>query len=187
MENVDEVVFIPTNTLVLRSFAPADPDFTADLLWLRTAYYFGSHAVTDQDYFYLYYLLNKITDLAPGWEYPYHFGGIVLLLEADMPVQALKLTNKGLAFHKTSWELYFMKGYILWKAFNNYKGAAEQIFKASEIRGSPDYFAPLSVTLAQKTGDDIFTASFAQFVMNSLKDENQKKIIQKKMSGQSNQ
>ncbi|WDP88647.1 MAG: hypothetical protein HUN04_02385 [Desulfobacter sp.] len=185
-DNNDEVLFIPAHSLFIRLFAPADPDFTADLLWLRTAYYFGAHAITDQDYFYLYYLLNKITDLAPQWEYPYHFGGIVLLLEADMPIQALKLTNKGVGRFEQSWGLLFMKGYISWKAFNDHKSAAELIFQASQIEGSPEFFTALSVTLAKKTGDELFTDSFAQYVLHSLKDPKQREVVLKKISEKKN-
>jgi|GEM_PF-1299862 len=181
----DEVRYIPADSILVRLFAPADPDFLADLLWLRTQYYFGSHVVTDQDYFYLYYLLDRITDLSPRWEYPYIFGAILLPSEANMPIQALSLIAKGIKFHDNSWRLIFLRAYIYWENLGDYERAAKEIFKASQLPESPEYFAPLSVTLAKKTGDKEFSYAFAKIVLSSLKDPLQKQIIQKKFSGDS--
>jgi hypothetical protein len=178
----DEIQFIPTNTLAIRLFAPADPELIADLLWLRTTYYFGAHAVTDQDYFYLSYLLNRITDLSPKWEYVYVFGGIVLFLEALAPKQALLLIEKGITNISDSWHLFFLKGYIHWKAYEDHEASAKAIFKASQLEGAPNYLTALSVSLAGKSGDSYFSDAFNQIVLNTLKDPHQKELIQNKIA-----
>jgi hypothetical protein len=178
---VDEVQFIPTDTLLIRLFAPADPDFAADLIWLRTAYYFGAHAITDQDYSYLTYLLLKITDLAPNWDYPYLFGGIVLFIEAKLPNEALILIEKGLRNKDDNWQLYFLKGYIHWKAFEDYEQSSKYIFMAAQKRGAPVYLANLSISLAKSSGKKTFTEAFYRVVLSTVKNPKQKQIIQKKI------
>ena len=62
-----DLTYIPVNASFARLFAPADCNFLADLLWLRTAYYFGEHALTDQQFPYLAYLIDLISDLSPSW------------------------------------------------------------------------------------------------------------------------
>lgn len=176
----DEIEFIPARTLFILGAAPADPDFLADLLWLRTSYYFGAHAVTDQDYAYLQYLLNRIAELAPNWEYPYMFGGIVLHMEAGLPVPALSLVQKGIQRFPDSWQLLFLKGYILWNAFENYEQASKDLFKASQIDGAPTYLHDLSITLADRSQNQHFQNAFYDFVMDNLKNPGQKHIIRKR-------
>ncbi len=180
-EELDEVRFIPTNTLLTRMVSPADPDFMADLLWMRASYYFGVHAITDQDFFYLHYLLNKITDLSPRWEYPYLFGAIALYVEAQKPHQALSLLEKGILNLNESWRLRFLKGYIHWKVFKNYELASKTLYRASQIEGAPQYFVNLSVTLAMQSKNSAFSKAFYDIVMQTLKNPFQKKIIQQKI------
>ena len=178
---IDDVRFLPVNTLVTRLGAPADADFLADLIWFRTCYYFGAHALTDKEYGYLYYLLDRISDLAPRWELPYMFGAVVLYLEAGNPVEALKLIKKGNNNVPKCWELVFLKGYIFWKQFNNLEAASTILFKASQINGAPEYLSYLSGTLATHTGEKEFTSVFFHTVMSVIDDPLQKKIMQKKM------
>lgn len=180
----DKVEFIPARTILIRGAAPADPEFIADLLWLRTSYYFGSHAVTDQDYTYLYYLLGRITDLAPQWEYPYMFGGIVLYMEAGLPVPALSLVKKGIIKFPNSWPLLFLKGYILWNAFKDNEQASRVLFLASQKEGAPSYLQSLSITLARKTQNHRFSEAFYEFVMGHLKNPDQKEVIQKRFKNE---
>ncbi len=180
----DEIVYIPADTIFIRLLAPADPNFIADLLWLRACYYVGVHAVTDQEYFDLYYLLNRITDLSPQWESPYLSGATLLYLEAKRPSHALALLEKGISHHKNSWELLLIKGYILWEDQGNYEAASKTLFKASQIKGAPQYFSSLLVTLAQRTDNQAFRHAFFKTVMETLKDPLQKQIIQKKISGE---
>jgi len=180
----DEVQFIPAKTVFIRMFAPADPDLTADFLWLRTQYYFGAHAVTDQDYFFLTYLLNKVTDLSAKWEQPYITGAIILYLEAKLPNQALVLLRKGESNIKDSWMIPFLKGYIYWKAFEDLEKASEQIFKASRIEGAPGYLSALSATLASRTGNRAFMATFYDILETYLDDPAQKQRIRQKLKGE---
>ena len=44
----EDVLYIPLSAPLMRIFSPADPSFLADFLWMRTTYYFGKHALNDQ-------------------------------------------------------------------------------------------------------------------------------------------
>ena len=177
----DEIIYIPINALAVRLAAPADPDFLSDILWLRTCYYFGSHALTDNQYDYLFYLLDLISDLSPKWEHPYMFGAIALYLEANDPFQAMAIIKKGIKNHPESWELHFFKGFILWNYFKNYEAASQVLFQASQIKGSPEYLERLSVTIAAKSYNKEFTAHFINTLMNVLNDPLHKQVMLNKI------
>ncbi len=179
----DEIRFIPAKTVFIRLFAPADPNLIADFLWVRTQYYFGAHVITDQDYFFLNYLLEKITDLAPDWKAPYIFGAVVLYLEAQMPDDALWILDKGLASFKDDWQFYFLKGYIYWKAFENLEEASRQLFEASKQENAPRYLRGLSATLASRSGNRAFMETFYRIIDQHVDDPRQKEMIRQKLKG----
>ncbi|MBF0243418.1 MAG: hypothetical protein HQK64_13215 [Desulfamplus sp.] len=180
-QNIDDVQYLPVNSISARLFAPADPDFISDMIWLRTCYYFGSHALTDKKYDYLLYLLNLITDLSPKWEHPYSFGAIALFLEADAPFEAMSIIEKGIANLPNVWEFHFFSGYILWQHFKDMEAASLSLLKASKIEGAPKYLAGLAATFASKTDNSEFINNFIDTAMDILDNPLQKQVIQNKI------
>lgn len=175
------MIYLPMNASVARLMTPADPEFFADLIWLRTNYYFGVHALTDNQYFYLHTLLDLITDLSPRWEFPYVFGAVVLPLESEAADEALYLIEKGLKQNPNWWKLGFLKGYILWQ----YKGenilAAEAFFNASLVKGAPRYLASLSATLLTRAGERELALRFVAMALKSIDDPLYQKILLEKL------
>jgi hypothetical protein len=176
----DDITYVPLNVSVTRLFSPADPDFLADFLWLRTMYYFGQHALTDRQYPYLFHLLDIITDLSPEWAYPYIFGAVVLPTEADASADGVYIIDKGLVFHPDNWNLWFFKGYYLWKSGDTIS-AAEAFHKASLCSGAPIYLAKLSATLATRSGQKELGQHFLQESLRNVKTESHRKILLNKM------
>lgn len=176
-----DVIYLPIKAPLMRFFAPADPDFLADMLWMRACYYFGQHALTDRQYPYLLDLLDLITDLAPNWIDPYLFGGLVLPTEANAVDEGMNLIEKGLLHHPNNWELWFFKGYYLWKSYEDFEGAAEAIHKASVSPGAPVYLANLSATFATKAGKKELAIRFLREALNHMTDSQQRWIIERKI------
>ena len=117
--SADDVLFLPLNASIMRLFSPADPLLLADILWMRTSYYFGKHLLTDRDYPYLFKMLDLITDLSPDWVYPYLFGAVILPSEAESVEDGFYMIDKGLLFHTDNWQLWFFKGFYLWQVKND--------------------------------------------------------------------
>ncbi|NJL59305.1 MAG: hypothetical protein HC887_06325 [Desulfobacteraceae bacterium] len=157
-----DVVYLPVSTSVMRLFAPADPNFLADMIWMRTTYYFGKHVLTDRQYPYLLHLLDMITDLAPRWENPYLFGAIALPTETQIVADGLYLIDKGLSHHPQNWMLWFFKGYYFWKSLNDMEKASEALYKASTCPEAPAYLANLSAKLATQAGKRELAIRFLQ-------------------------
>src|SRR5215211_8887169 len=70
----------------------------------------------------LYPYLNNATDLDPQFIPPYSYGATIL--PAIDPVQAIALTEKGIANNPKHWRLHQYLGYIYWR-LGNYDKAAE--------------------------------------------------------------
>ncbi|MGE4519885.1 MAG: tetratricopeptide repeat protein [Desulfobacteraceae bacterium] len=177
----DEPDFLPYKTEYYKLFAPADNEMTADILWLRTCYYFGYHGLTDKQYPHLFFLIDKIGDLSKKWSYPYVFGTIALLVEAENPFEAMVLCDKGIEKFPDIWILRFYKGYILWKSFEDYEGASENIFKASLLPEAPKYLSNLAATFAKKSGHEMFFEKFIETALESIEDKTQKEIFINKL------
>lgn len=155
-KKVDEIIYIPLNASHVRLLAPADPDFISDLLWIRTAYYFGLNSIKKGNNDYLFDLLNLVTDLSPKWEIPYIYAAILLPAEVGDVESGLYLIDKGLVNLSDNWELWFLKGYYLWKVHSDNVAAYEAFQRASIIEGAPHYLAGLSVThLAETTNNNM--------------------------------
>jgi len=166
----EDAAFIPVRADFLRLLAPADPHFLADLLWLRATYYFGQHALTDRQYPYLFHLLDLITDLSPFWDYPYFFGAVILPFEADAAEDGLYLIEKGLVYHPDNWQLWFFKGFCLWKAGGDMVSAAHDLHRASLLPGAPVYLARLSATLANRAGRKELALRFLEEARKNVHD-----------------
>lgn len=177
----DEPDLLPYKTEYYKLFAPADTEMTADILWLKTCYYFGYHGLTDKQYPNLFFLIDKIGELSQDWSYPYVFGIIALLVEAENPFEAMVLADKGIEKFPNEWIFKFYKGYILWKAFEDYEGASENIFQASLLPGAPEYLTALSATFAKKTGQEMFFKSFVETALANIEDDSQKQIFLNKL------
>ncbi|MEZ4529036.1 MAG: hypothetical protein R2941_24250 [Desulfobacterales bacterium] len=180
-ETQEDIVYIPINSSLMRLLSPADPHFLADILWMRTSYYFGSHALTDRKYTYLFHLLDIITDLSPEWENPYLFGAVILPTEGEAVEDGLYLIEKGIVHHPQMWELWFFKGYFLWKEQGDIIGGAEALHKASLLPRAPIYLAKLSATLATQEGQKELAIRFLEQALENIEDPNQRKILIQKM------
>jgi tetratricopeptide (TPR) repeat protein len=176
-----DVVFLPIQEKMMRLFAPADPNFLADLLWLQTCYYFGARSLTSREYPYLFNMLDLITDLAPRWDEPFLFGAAILPTEGDALGDGLYMIDKGLVFHPDNWRLWFFKGFYFWNMLGDYEGASEALLKAAKQPDAPAYLGPLSATIASRSGQREFALRFIQEALQALDDETQREALLQKM------
>lgn len=171
-----DVIYLPLNASVMQLFSPADPDFLADMLWLRAIYYFGQHALTDRQFPYLLNLLDIITDLVPRWEYPFLSGAVIIPDLDKTSDDALYIIEKGLAYHPENWQLWFFKGYHFWKNGDNLE-AANALQKAAVLPGAPVYLAQLSATLLTRAGRREMALRFLEQSLEMIQDPRQREFI----------
>ncbi len=177
----EDVAFIPLNASFLRLWAPADPDFIADMLGLRTAGYFGQHALTDRQSPYLCHLLDLITDLAPLWDFPYFFAAVILPLEAEQVEDGFYFIDKGLVYFPEDWQLWFFKGFYLWRWTGDLAAAADALHRASLKPGAPVYLAALSATFATQAGNRELGLRFLKEALNQFEDPLHRRLLSEKI------
>lgn len=178
-DRLTEITYIPFSANYARMVAPSDPEFISNLLWMRTAYYFGLNAVKSGRYEQLLGLLDLVTDLSPKWELPYLYAAILLPMEAGDVEGGLYMIDKGLVSFPESWELWFFKGYYLWKSYSDNTAASEAMRTASLIKGSPRYLASLSVTLLTDGVTERMEESYEEQALKTITDPTYKNILMK--------
>ena len=96
IEEVDDLfTFSPKENQFYFMFFPGDPDFIADVIWLKTAYYYGMVGSSGTgDYFYLPMLLDTITDLAPPWDFPYFLAALFFCLKQAIRLKGFSLLKR---------------------------------------------------------------------------------------------
>jgi hypothetical protein len=176
-----DVVYLPLDITMVRFFAPADPHFIADMLWLRTVYYFGKHTLSDRQYPYLFHLLDLITDLSPQWKQPYHYASVILPTEAEAVEDGMYILDKGLVIHPDDWLLWFFKGYYLWQNYGDKIGGARALHQASIQPGAPIYLARLSATLATQGGQKELAEYFLLNALKHIKDPKHRHLLYEKL------
>lgn len=145
-------LYIPSGVM-LRPLALGYREMFADMLWLKTISYFGGHAVTDHRYLHLANLLDAITTLDPTWDFPYHFAGIVLSMEADQVEASNRLLRRGIEEHPDVWQFPFYIGFNYFQVLNNPRCGAKYIFRASTHPKAPVYLQALAARLSARGND----------------------------------
>jgi tetratricopeptide (TPR) repeat protein len=97
----------------------------------------------------LYPYLNNATDLDPRFIPPYSYGATIL--PAIDPLQAVALTEKGIANNPNEWRLYQYLGYIYWR-LGNYEKASETYGKGAQIAGAPLFMRMMSARMKTEGG-----------------------------------
>lgn len=125
----------------------------ADLLWIRTVQYTGSHSLADKRYSYLAKALDLATSLDPHFIEPYRYGALFLQILAHQPDAAVALLEKGAAANPDRWELPHDLGrYYFLEAHDDAK-ALLWWERANKLPGRPHYLPRFVARLYARTGD----------------------------------
>jgi len=153
----------------------------ADILWIKTITYFGSHFMSDGEYPWLYHILSLIIDLDPRFDFPYYFGGVVLSLEAAQAENANKILERGIEAYPDKWEYPFYIGFNHYYHRGDAAMAVPYIEKASKLPGAPEFVKSMVGTLYMKAGADETALKFFRKAYDNTKDALIKKKIAIKM------
>lgn len=153
---IENMLYLPSGKF-LKGAALGFDEMLADLLWIKAIGYFGSHAVTDQDYSWLSHILDIVTTLDPFFQYPYEFGGVILATEIGEVDKSNQLLEKGmknvLETHERYWYFPFFIAFNYMYYKNDYKTAAHYLETTSKFPQSPDYL-PLLVSRLYADADE---------------------------------
>jgi NADH:ubiquinone oxidoreductase subunit len=105
----------------------------ADYLWMRMIQYYAFHMRSDMKYEYLYPITDRLTDLDPKFLYPYTFGSLLLIHDAQDSVNCLKLLDKAKKMNPDKWQFPYMKGFILYVFLRRGDEAVKEFVEASKL------------------------------------------------------
>ncbi len=124
----------------------------ADLLWIRTVQYFGTHLETDRRFPQLAKALDLTTSLDPHFLEPYRLGGLYLLYFARQPEAAVSLLEKGAAANPDRWELPHDLGRYYYLEARDYPRALRWWERAAKLPTRPEFLPRFVARLYAQTG-----------------------------------
>jgi tetratricopeptide (TPR) repeat protein len=124
----------------------------ADLLWIWTVQYFGTHLETDRKFPQLAKALNLATSLDPHFLEPYRLGGLYLLYFARQPEAAVSLLEKGAAANPDRWELPHDLGRYYYLEARDYPRALRWWERAAKLPTRPEFLPRFVARLYAQTG-----------------------------------
>lgn len=170
---MEDLLYLPSGAF-LQGAALCFDEMLSDILWIKTLGYFGSHAVTDQDYKWLAHILDIVTTLDPLYELPYEFGGIILSTEIGDVDSSLALLQKGMdnvpATHERYWYLPFFAAFNYMYYRHDLLAAADFLEKAARSPDSPSYLPLLAARLYANADSPEIAIAFLQEMMKSTRD-----------------
>lgn len=173
----ESFLYLPSGDY-LKPLALGYKQVLADLLWIQAVHYFGSHYMTDKEYPWLYHILNLIIDLDPRFDFPYHFGGIVLSIEANQKDRANAILARGMEAYPDKWEYPFYIGFNHYYHEGNPSMAIPYIEKASVLPKVPTFVQSLVGTLYLETDKKETALEFFRKIYENTND----KILRRKIS-----
>ncbi len=176
----EEILYVP-NGKFLKSVLLGFEPLAADLLWIRTISYFGTHYATDRHYQWLAHMIDLITDLDPNFQYPYHFGALILTVEGRQVEETRRLMEKAMNHHPEVWQYPFYLGFAYYFVSHDDAEAAKFFDQAARRPGSPSYLSLLAARLYARGGDDQASLALLRELYRNARDPKMKEEIQKRI------
>ncbi len=180
----EDLKYLPSGKF-LKGAALSYDEIAADLLWVKAIGYFGKHARTDQDYTWLYHIIDITTTLDPLASDPYEFGGIVLgteLGEIDKSIAILKKGMKNVPkHHKRYWYLPFFTAFNYMYYKGDYQTAAKYLEQAASFPQSPTYLPLLVARLYANTNAPGVAIPFLQEMITQTNSPEIRARLQKRI------
>jgi tetratricopeptide (TPR) repeat protein len=166
----ESFLYLPSGKF-LKGAALGYDEMLGDLLWIKAVGYFGGHVNTDRNYVWLAHLLDVVTTLDSLYQYPYEFGGIVLVAEAGEVDESIALFKKGMENvpkdNPRYWYFPFFLAYDYMYHKNDYLTAAHYLEQAIQFPQSPSYLPRLVARLYANADSPEVAVSFLQEMIKS--------------------
>lgn len=176
----ESLLYLPTGRH-LKAISLGFGNIYADFLWMRAIGYFGAHALTDQEYPWLYHILDQVTTLDPPFRYPYYFGGIALAVNKNDPEQSIKILLKGMRNYPGDWRFPFYIGFNYFYTLRDPQRAATYMNYAASLPGSPLYLPRLAASLLASSGRLEAAIRFLETMAEGARDEEVRRDILRKI------
>lgn len=150
-KSVRELMYFPSAQMV-KLLSAGNQMMMADYLWLRMIQYYAFHMRSDRNFEYLYPITDNLTDLDPRFMYPYTFGSLLLVHDAQDSVNSLKLLDKAKRNNPDRWEFPYMKGFILYVFLRRSDEAVKEFLESSRLPNAWEGALRYAAWISKKEG-----------------------------------
>lgn len=174
-KSVRELLYFPSAKIV-KLLSAGNELMMADYLWLRMIQYYAFHMRSDQNYEYLYPIIDNLTDLDPKFLYPYTFGSLLLAHDAQDSVNSLKLLDKAKRNNPDRWEFPYMKGFILYVFLRRGDEAVREFVEASRLPNAWEGALRYAAFIAKRQGHRQTSKMMWQQLYDNSPTQNEREI-----------
>ncbi len=146
-------------------------EVVADLLWLKAVQGLAGRQQTREGYLGAYHAADVLTDLDPQFVHAYQYTGTILGVIAGMPMESIRLLEKGVGHNPAVWQLSFFLGYDYYYELRDPASAARHFQAASLLPGAPPWLAGLAARMAVEANDSNAALEFLQRMFLQANDE----------------
>ncbi|MFZ3209073.1 MAG: hypothetical protein WA140_09600 [Geobacteraceae bacterium] len=160
----------------------------ADFLFLKALTFYGGTLerkerprIQEQEWRWMYEVLNAATDLDPYFYDPYYFANSNFTWEAHMVKEANTLLAKGNRYREWDWTIPFFLGFNEFYFFHDNAKASEYFMQAAQRPDAPPIAASLATRMAYKGNRAEVAILFLQETLNKTKDKTTRKELEIRM------
>ncbi len=143
---IPELFYFP-KTSFIKNITFGYNNLLADFFWIRSVQYIGQHMISDNQYPYLYHILDITTSLDPRFINAYNFGSFFLAIYANDEKEGIELAEKGIKHNPENWRPAFELGFVYYMK-HDYENAYKYFSLANTLPGMLDEyktFAPFAL------------------------------------------
>lgn len=175
----EEVVSYPAGFLRLSSFGYDRA--ASGLLWLRFLQQTPPRKVDPDQLSWIYYDLDAVSELDPGFYPAYEHGGIFLSVITEDKRGAERIFLKGTKQFPDRWRIRAYLAYHYRWELGEPEKAAEQYLAAADLPGAPPILKVSAASALAKRGDRDSALAILRALLNGTEDPVSRKRIQDKI------
>jgi hypothetical protein len=147
----------------------------ADYYWLRAIGIVGVETgAIEQHGEVIADLIDVVTEVDPWVDHPYRFAAVWLTRDREMVERGNRLLERGISYHPLDWRNRYHLAFNHFFYLDEQLRAAEVLEGAIDLKGAPDYLAPLVARLRSKRGGLQVAAAFLVQMVESTEDKYKK-------------
>ncbi len=152
---------------------------TADFLFIKAAYYFGSHYLTDRTYPLLGRMIEVVARLNPDLKIAILFGDAAIssMATPDAIEEANRLLDIGHELFPDDYEFVFRKGMNYYMYLNDMEKAYPFLYRGARMKGAPPKLYWLVTKAMTKGGGYRLAYEYTAAQLAEAKDENMKDLL----------
>lgn len=160
----------------------------ADFLFLKGLTFYGETMnrterprITEEEWRWLYAVLDAATDLDPWFSDPYYFANTNFTWDAGKAREANTLLAKGSKARSWDWTIPFFMGFNEYYFLHNHAKAAEYLMEGSRRPDADPIVAGLALRMTYKGSGTEIAIAFLQTTLKTIADSPEKFVMEERL------